>query len=122
VVYRTTILLPDGHVQRYIAMLSKILFVVASVAIGSAALAEDAKTPAGLPVTASAAKKAHEVLFAGGGSKDIFDVKAGPNDTLSAIEVVEDNRGIDIPGSTISAGDKPSRVRTSLTLKDLTSH
>ena len=102
-------------------MLSKIILVVAWIAIGSAALAEGAKTSAASPVTASAAKKAHTVLFAGGGSKDIFDVKAGPNDTLSAIEVVNDNRGVNIPGSAISAGDKPSRLKTSLTLKDLSS-
>jgi hypothetical protein len=100
-------------------MLTKILVVVASVAIGSGALAEAPKTPAASPVTASSAKKARTLIFADGGSKDIFDVNAGPNDTLTAIEVVEDSRGINIPGSTISAGDKPSRLKTSLTLKDL---
>ena len=100
-------------------MLTKILLVAASLAVGSAALAADAATPTASAVTASAAKKAREVLFAGGGSKDIFAVDAGPNDTLAAIEVVEDSRGVNIPGSTISAGDKPSRLKTSLSLKDL---
>jgi hypothetical protein len=103
------------------AMLTKILLVAASLAIGSAALAENAVPSTASPVTASAAKKAHQLLFAGGGSMDILAVDAGPNDTLAAVEVVQDSRGVNIPGSTISAGDKPSRLKTSMSLKDLPS-
>jgi hypothetical protein len=99
-------------------MLTKFLVLLASVAVGSAAIAQDA-APAGSPVTASAAKKARVLIFADGGSDEIFAVDAGANDTLDAIEVVDGNRAIKIPGSTISAGDKPSRLKTSWTFKSL---
>jgi hypothetical protein len=106
-------------------MLAKFLFVAVSLTIGSAAIAQNATAPttttapATSAVTASAAKKAHSLLFAGGGSADIFDVEAGPDDSLAAIEIVQDSRAVKIPGNTISAGDKPGRLKTSLTLKSL---
>jgi hypothetical protein len=104
------------------AMLTKVLLCAASLAIGSAALAQGAATPTTSAVTASAAKKAHELLFAGGGSMDILSVYAGPNDTLAAIEIVDGSKGVNIAGNTISAGDKPGRLKTSMSLKDLPSN
>ena len=96
-----------------------LLLASVAVAISSAALAEDAAAPAGSPVTASAARKAHQLILSGGGREDIFQVDAGPNDTLTAIEIVIDSKSVVIPGSTLSAGDKPGQLKTSLTLKQL---
>lgn len=100
-------------------MLTKFACLAAGLLVAVAALAQNAPSSAAPQVTVSAAKKARSLSFAGGGSVDIFEVDAGPNDTLASIEVVEDSRTVNIPGSTISAGDKPGRLKTSLSLKDL---
>jgi hypothetical protein len=100
-------------------MVTKFVVLLASFAIGSAAIAQDGASAGSSPVTASAAKKAHTLMFSGHGSYEIFAIDAGPNDTVAAVEVVEGDRAIKIPGSTISAGDKPSQLKTSWTLKDL---
>jgi hypothetical protein len=96
-----------------------VLLASVVITIGSAALAEDAAAPAGSPVTASAARKAHQVTLSGGGREDIFQVDAGPNDTLTAIEIVVDSKAVVIPAATLSTGDKPRELKTSLTLKQL---
>ena len=96
-----------------------IMLASVAIAISSVALAEDTAAPAGSPVTASAARKAHTVKMSGGGSEDIFQVDAGPNDTVAAIEVVMDSKAVVIPGSTLSTGDKPRELKTSLTLGQL---
>jgi hypothetical protein len=100
-------------------MLTKYVVLLASVAVGSAAIAQDAAPAGSSQVTASAAKKARILVFADKGSDEIFAVDAGPNDRLDAVEVVEGNRAIKVPGNTISAGDKPSRLKTSWTFKSL---
>ena len=100
-------------------MLAKFALLVSSFAIGSAAIAQDVASTSSSPVTASAAKKAHTLIFSGGGSIDIFAIDAGPNDTVGAVEVVDGNRAVKIPGNTISAADKLSRLKTSWTYKSL---
>ena len=102
-------------------MLTKSLLFAAVLSIGSFASAQDAAAPTLSPMTARAAKKAHVLLFAGGGSQEILAVDAGRNDRLNSVEVVYDSRGINIPGSTISAAEKRGRLKTSMTLKDLSS-
>ena len=103
-------------------MRTKMIFIALSFAVAAAGVAQGATAASASSVTARAAKKARVLLFSGGGSKDIFDVHAGPNDNLAAVEVVENSRGVNIPGSTISAGDKRWELKTSLALKDLPSN
>ena len=92
-----------------------ILVLAAALVVSSPALAQNASTP----VSASAAKKAHYLAIQGGGGSDIDHINVGPNDTISSVVIIFDQRFVNVPGSTISAGDKPGRLKTSLTEKDL---
>jgi hypothetical protein len=100
-------------------MLTKYVVVALSLALGSAAIAEDAPAPSAGTVTLSAAKKANQVILSGGGRESIYSVVPGPNDTVEALEVIEGNKIVRIPGSTLSAGDKPSHLKTTMTFKEV---
>jgi hypothetical protein len=101
-------------------MHAKLVLVAAAIATASAAVAQGVAAPSS--VTASAARKAHVLRFSDGDQQDILSVDAGPNDSLTAIEIVKDSMAIKIPGDTISAGDKSRELKTSLTSKDVTAH
>ena len=100
-------------------MRASLLLVAAAFAVGSAASAQDAPAASSGQLTYSAAKKAHYLATSDKRGADIYVVDAGPNDSVAAVEVVYDDRIIKVPGSTVSAGDKPSRLKTSLTAKDV---
>lgn len=100
-------------------MRASLLLVAAVFAVGGAASAQDAPVASAGQLTYSAAKRAHYITTSDKRGADIYLVDAGPNDSVAQVEVVYDNRIIRVPGSTVSAGDKPSRLQTSLTAKDL---
>jgi len=107
----------DSVVLGYISMHTKFVLFAGAFAVASVAVAETPSPTATSSVTASAARKAHMVRFADGNRKDILDVEAGPNDSVTMVEVIDGDIGVRVPGSTISAGDKASQLNTSLTLK-----
>ena len=90
------------------------LALAVGLAVGTAAVAEDAAA-----VTATAAKKADYMAFAGGSQGGTIDrVVAGPNDSVASVAVIYDDRIIQIPGSTVSAVSE-RKLQTSLTAKEV---
>lgn len=100
-------------------MLTKVALLSASLLIASAGLAANAPGASTTGLTASAARKAHTLRFADGDREDIFTVDAGPNDSVKAVEVVANSLAVKVPGNTISAGDKPHELKTSLKSSDV---
>ena len=101
-----------------------IFLAIASLTIGTAAIAQDAPTAAAAAptegLTLQAAKKARYLAFADRGGADIYTVDAGANGSVGIVEIVFDGRMVRVSGATVSATDKVSRLKTSLTNKEVT--
>jgi hypothetical protein len=100
-----------------------IFLAIATLTLGTAAIAQDAPTAApSAPsegLTLKAAKKARYLAFGDRGGADIYTVDAGSDGGLGVVEIVFDSRMVHVSGATVSATDKPSRLKTSLTYKEV---
>jgi hypothetical protein len=76
-----------------------------------------AATTSGL--TAVAARQATDLYTATGQSGRIYEVLEGPYGSVVSVSVVYDGRAFEVPGATISAGETASRLKTSLTAKQV---
>jgi hypothetical protein len=88
------------------------------------ALSLDASTPvlaqdAGAALTAASAKKARYIAVASGGGYSIDHINAAADGSIGSVTIIYEQRFVNIPGSTVSAGEKPSRLKTSLTDKEI---
>ena len=70
-------------------------------------------------LTAAAAKKARYIALADHGGYAIDHINAAADGSVGSVSIIYDQRFVNIPGSTVSAGDKPTRLKTSLTDKDV---
>jgi hypothetical protein len=70
-------------------------------------------------LTASEANKANYVSLAGGGGYRIDRVIPGPNDKIVSVTIIYNSRFVDLPGASISKGDRPGTLKTGLTSEDL---
>jgi len=89
--------------------------IALSLVASTPVLAEDA---AGA-LTAAVAKKARYIAVASGGGYSIDHINAASDGSIGSVTIIYDQRFVNIPGSTVSAGEKPSRLKTSLTDKDI---
>ena len=89
--------------------------IALSLVASTPVLAQDAAAP----LTAAAAKKARYIAVANGGGYSIDHVNAGANGSIGSVTIIYDQRFVNIPGSTVSAGEKPTRLKTSLTDKEI---
>jgi hypothetical protein len=111
--------------MRAIVAAVALLTAVPAVAQDAAAPAQETATPAAAaqdsagPMTASAAKRARYLQMADKRGADIDQVIAGDNDSIAGVRVIFDGRFVTIPGSTVSAGSRPSALKTSMSGKDV---
>ncbi len=74
---------------------------------------------AAAPLTAAVAKKARFIAVASGGGYSIDHINAATDGSVGSVTIIYEQRFVDIPGATVSAGEKPSRLKTSLTDKEI---
>jgi len=89
--------------------------IALSLVASTPVLAQDA----GASLTASVAKKARYIAVAGGGGYSIDHVNAAADGSVGSVTIIYDQRFVNIPGTTVSAGEKPTRLKTSLTDKEI---
>ena len=89
--------------------------IALSLVATTPALAQDAAAS----LTAAVAKKARYIAVASGGGYSIDHVNAAADGSVGSVTIIYDQRFVNIPGSTVSAGDKPTRLKTSLTDKEI---
>jgi hypothetical protein len=85
--------------------------IALSLVASTPVLAQDAAAP----LTAAAAKKARYIALAGGGGYSIDHINAAADGSIGSVTIIYEQRFVNIPGSTVSAGEKPTRLKTSLT-------
>jgi hypothetical protein len=90
-----------------------------TVAASTPVLGTDPAASSAATLTLVEAKKAHALYTASGRSGSIYQVNEGPNGTVASVDVIIDDRIVTVPGSTLSAGKKPSQLNTSLTAKEV---
>jgi hypothetical protein len=102
--------------------------IALSLVAGTPVLAQDAApgaaapaaaAPAAGPLTAAAAKKARFIAVASGGGYSIDHINAAPDGSVASVTIIYEQRFVNIPGSTVSAGEKPTRLKTSLTDREI---
>ena len=89
--------------------------IALSLVASTPVLAQDAAAP----LTAQVAKKARYIAVASGGGYSIDHIKAAADGSVASVTIIYEQRFVDIPGSTVSAGEKPTRLKTSLTDKEI---
>jgi len=66
-------------------------------------------------LTASEANKANYLTFTGGSGYRIVRITPGPNDKIVSVTIIYNGQFVDLPGASISKGDKPGTLKTGLT-------
>jgi hypothetical protein len=89
--------------------------IAVSLVASTPVLAQDAAAP----LTAAVAKKARYIAVASGGGYSIDHVNAAADGSIGSVTIIYDQRFVNIPGTTVSAGEKPTRLKTSLTDKEI---
>jgi hypothetical protein len=89
--------------------------IALSLVASTPVLAQDAAAP----LTAASAKKARYIAVAGHGGYSIDHINAAADGSVGSVTIIYDQRFVNIPGSTVSPGDKPTRLKTSLTDKEI---
>lgn len=89
--------------------------IALSLVASTPVLAQDAS----VSLTAAVAKKARYIALAGGGGYSIDHINAAADGSVGSVTIIYDQRFVNIPGSTVSAGEKPTRLKTSLTDKEV---
>jgi hypothetical protein len=82
------------------------------------ALSLVASTPV-LAQDAAAPLTAAYIAVAGHGGYSIDHINAAADGSVGSVTIIYDQRFVNIPGSTVSPGDKPTRLKTSLTDKEI---
>jgi hypothetical protein len=90
---------------------------IPAVAVEQPTAAPAASTLAAL--TVGEAKRASYLYTASGQNGSIYLVNEGPNGSVASVSFIFDERIITVPGSTLSAGNKSSQLKTSLTAKEV---
>jgi hypothetical protein len=89
--------------------------IALSLVASTPVLAQDAAAS----LTAAVAKKARYIALANGGGYSIDHINAAADGSVGSVTIIYDQRFVNIPGSTVSATDKPTRLKTSLTDKEV---
>ena len=90
--------------------------IALSLVASTPVLAQDAATGS---LTAATAKKARYIAVASGGGYSIDHINAAADGSIGSVTIIYDQRFVNIPGSTVTAGEKPTRLKTSLTDKEI---
>lgn len=97
--------------------------IALSLAASTVAAAQDSAAPAAgataPALTAAAAKKARYIAVASGGGYPIDHINAASDGSIASVVIIYEQRFVNIPGATVSAGEKPSRLKTSLTDREI---
>lgn len=89
--------------------------IAVSLVASTPVLAQDAAAP----LTAAVAKKARYIAVSSGGGYSIDHINAAADGSVGSVTIIYDQRFVNIPGTTVSAGEKPTRLKTSLTDKEI---
>jgi len=91
--------------------------VSAGLAVATPVLAQDAAPEA---ATASVELRSGLLLFSAEGRRvGRIDSLVGDRNAPTAVRVIAGSKLVTVPADTISAGDKPTRVNTSLSFKEI---